>query len=543
MTIGSLVVNLGMNIAGLQSGTNKAMATLGGLEKGIGGLKNLAIGFGGALAGMFSVGGLGLLTTQSFSLIDTNAKLARSLGVSSAQLVGLQHAAQLSGVDVGMFGEQLLKLHAKGGSIDAVARKMDSITDPTERAAYAVSVFGDEGLKLLPIFSKGSDALREMINEGRKMAGVSPMDEKLVEQANQSLIRMKGAFMGIGNTLAVTVAPYVTTFADGIRGMLPSMDELRDKIAFWGVLMKETVPVIGGVVAAMWTITGVQKAIAIGQALVLSLAGPAGWATLAMGATVAVGAYAGINSAMDGVVAAAQTAANQVGSIDHEMRNLTDSSAVLLDKINQGSADAQKRIQQLQNEMQVLQAPAEMRDLIKQRQELAALSAAGADPSELTRLHHLLNQHRELTKLQKESEDLASKMGAKLASLKSPFEKWKDDVAEIKRAFEKGIIGEGEMKKLTAKATEERDKAQKKPVKSGSSFESGRGPSGAKWGSVEAYKLIVNSGNAQAEAARQYAIAQRQLKKTEDSNRLLSRIAELLKNPKPIVEEVIDIPW
>ncbi len=100
------------------------------------------------------------------------------------------------------------------------------------------------------------------------------------------------------------ISEFRETAVEGVRTIVVFWKEWGDELAAVGIA-------IVGVRTILWTITAVQKAIAAGQALVLSLAGPKGWAVLAAGAVIAAGAYMAIDYAMDNTVEQAKLAAEE----------------------------------------------------------------------------------------------------------------------------------------------------------------------------------------------------------------------------------------
>lgn len=71
----------------------------------------------------------------------------------------------------------------------------------------------------------------------------------------------------------------------------------------WGGEIAAVAVAIVGLVAVIKTIQFALRAVAIAEALVMSLGGPAAWATLAAGAAIFAGSVIAIDSAMDGVTA------------------------------------------------------------------------------------------------------------------------------------------------------------------------------------------------------------------------------------------------
>jgi len=537
MTIGDMVVTLGMNINPFKQGAAQSESIAKRLGGSLGSI-------GTALSGMFAVGSLGALTSQAFESVDATAKLARTLGMTGSQLSGFQHAANLSGVEAGMFGEQLSKLNAKGGlSLMDIARQMDAVRDPTERAKLAVGAFGEEGLKLLPVFAKGSSALQDMIKEGQRLYGISPIDERLIEQANGALTRMKASFMGIGVTLATAAAPYIEFFANGVRSLIPSADALNVQFAFWGSLLRDSIPVIGGAVTAMLAISAAQKVIATGQALILALSGPKGWATLAVGAGIAASAYLGIGSALDGIAESARNSASQVAIMTPAVQQMATGTADLMQKVGGATVDIKGKLADLNNELEVMRAPEGLREMVRQRQEIQKLFSGATTSEEISQVNQiraLMDERRKLQAMQQESDSLASRMKGKLDSLKSPFDKWKEDLQEIEQALSKGIVTPDQASQLKADLFAQVKKEEDgKAVSPGLSGTANQGAAVATQGSTEAYRLITSAMNSQQAAKDEFNRKQleRQSKQGDQMVALLKQLA----GEKPAKVEEVEI--
>lgn len=211
--VGDLVVNLGVNSRSFTSGLNAARGTLGSFSGSVGsvlktvtGLGIGLLGVGTAVKGMTEVG-------QAFGDIDRIAKSAQSFGVTTEEMVGLEHAASLSGVSAETLAKAMQKATREGLNLADVADTMAAIDDPSERAAYAFKTLGKNGQELIPLLSAGGDALRKMMEEGNRLAGFSGVDAAKVEEANDAITRMQLAFTGVAREIAIAVAPAVETIA------------------------------------------------------------------------------------------------------------------------------------------------------------------------------------------------------------------------------------------------------------------------------------------------------------------------------------------
>jgi len=180
--------------------------------------------------------------------VDNIAKTADKLGVATDALVGLQHAAELSGMGTEQFNKSLQNLGvqvanaAKGTGIAvralddlglsafelqklpldqqmfAVAKAMEGVELQSERARIAYELFGARGVGVLNMMKGGAENMKQMSEEAKKLGiAISRVDAAQIEQANDAVTRAKGVFTGIGNQLATAFSPIIEHVANMFR--------------------------------------------------------------------------------------------------------------------------------------------------------------------------------------------------------------------------------------------------------------------------------------------------------------------------------------
>jgi hypothetical protein len=181
---------------------------------------------------------LTVLTVRSLSAIDANAKLAISLGTTSEALANVRRAGELAGVSfeqietttkkltgrlseaaagagpavqalnrLGLTAEYLqgLPLDERLSRINAAIR--DTIP-AAEQAAVAADLFGERGG--LAISRLSPKTIRQAKDEVKALGlGLSEIDTQKVQQANDAFSTMKLAATGLGNAIAVELAPII----------------------------------------------------------------------------------------------------------------------------------------------------------------------------------------------------------------------------------------------------------------------------------------------------------------------------------------------
>lgn len=201
--------------------------------------------FGGVLAGG-AVAGLTILVKQSFKSIDVTAKLADRLNTTTEAIVGLQHAAIISGSSAEAMNKALEKMARNLGdtlikptseatdafeflrlNIDKV-RKLDTakafsiiaeniskVSDASTKAALAAAIFGRAGVGLINTFNLGADGLEKMRAEAERLgATFSRIDAAKVEAANDAFARLSASIRAGANAIAVQLAPFARMLAD-----------------------------------------------------------------------------------------------------------------------------------------------------------------------------------------------------------------------------------------------------------------------------------------------------------------------------------------
>ncbi|MCO7227128.1 hypothetical protein [Pleionea sp. CnH1-48] len=203
---------------------------------------SVAKGF--AALGAAGVAGLTALYNKQADTIDQLAKFADQLGVSTESLMGLRHAAALTGTDTGVLDRSLVKLQANIGQaaqgvgaavrnfdklglqakdlaklgadeqFKAVADAMQKVESQTERNTITFEIFGQKGSALLNTMKGGAQALTAAQEEAKKLGiTLNRLDAAKVEAANDAMWRASQVTEGFGNKITVALAPYVDDLA------------------------------------------------------------------------------------------------------------------------------------------------------------------------------------------------------------------------------------------------------------------------------------------------------------------------------------------
>jgi len=370
-TIASLLVNLGMNTAAFEAGTNRARRSMNQMANEINAsasrMKNLATAAAGIFVGTRVLG----FAKAQMQAIDKTAKLSDALGVGTEQLVGFQRSAQLSGVSTETMNRSLqylaknlgtavttggtaaatierLGLNAQqlaaagiGDSFMTIADAISRLPTPAERASAAIEIFGRSGADLLPMLAEGRAGL-ELVAAAVLKTGeaFNRLGAAKVEALNDAITNMSGALTGLVTDVLIDLSPLLIefttsvvaaarafkTFADTIFGGIAGL--LKTIAAFWIF-----VNVAGVVSRTMLFLIKVYKGLALAQGIVNALmsASVTGVAAFVVSAVLAAGAVVAIDVMFNEIEGGAKSASDAM----QELAAATDDAADAQSRLNE----------------------------------------------------------------------------------------------------------------------------------------------------------------------------------------------------------------
>lgn len=248
--VGRLIAKLGLDSAEFESGSKKAQKSMNGLS---------ATMIGGAKAAGVAIGVLGgaltALGIKQAKAADESVKAARSFGVALKDYQAISLVAEEAGVNQEQLAVALTKTQkaiaeaANGGTaqdeifnrlnlsvkdllslspdkqFEAIATALAGVANPTERTALALEIFGKSGRGVINMLEdyKGK-ALEAAAFQERFNLSLSDVDARQIEEANDIFGRVLMVLDGLGNTIAVKVAPLVTALANEFFNSSASAD-------------------------------------------------------------------------------------------------------------------------------------------------------------------------------------------------------------------------------------------------------------------------------------------------------------------------------
>lgn len=216
----------------------------------------------GAAAGAAAAGGLALLTRQSWKTITATHMVARRLNMATKTLSSFQYAVRQTQGDPERLAEGIQELmqrlgeamKAKTGSafdelgilgMDAadlirkgpakaimeLSDRINEIPSAAERAFAWDELMGGDSRELLNFLTMGSKRMQALMAEADKL-GVSFTDlsAQKIQMANRALTKVKSVLIGVGNTIAIQVAPHVEVLGERLASLATQSEGFANKI-------------------------------------------------------------------------------------------------------------------------------------------------------------------------------------------------------------------------------------------------------------------------------------------------------------------------
>lgn len=313
---GMLGIKIGADTSGLDKGINDATSKVEQFSFKVGESARALAKWSAAAAAAGAVA-ISALVKKSLDSIDTQAKLARQLNATSVGLESVRRAADLSGVGadnvtgalrkldvqlgeasrgsktvqetlsrLGLTADQLSKMDADK-RVGVLTQAIKDQIPAAERAAVAQELFGRSvGKAILEMDAAAIAAAKEEV-EAFGLA-VSEVDANTIERANDALSTIGEVIRGVGNRIAVILAPYIEVIATRFK-------EAAIASRGWGDVVETAVQIaIKGFGYVLNAIRGVQvviKALEVG----FKGFGAAVWSILS-------GIVSGVSTVIDGVL-------------------------------------------------------------------------------------------------------------------------------------------------------------------------------------------------------------------------------------------------
>ena len=206
------------------------------LTQSLGGLAGPLSALGGAL----SVAGIAAAVKSTADYADGLGKLAQVAGVTTQAMSELAYAGSLSnatneevakalqkiGADATAGGKKLAEFGIEVRKIDGILKSSDqllrefadriaALPTPSERSSAAIRLLGEEGAKLVPLLSGGSQGLKDMANEAQRFGKVVTDEAaKAAADFNDNMTRIAAASDLASQRIGEVLIPVVVGIAD-----------------------------------------------------------------------------------------------------------------------------------------------------------------------------------------------------------------------------------------------------------------------------------------------------------------------------------------
>lgn len=231
--------------------TKKSSASINNLFKGV------AVGL--------VVRGVTRMVNETREAIDTQAKFADVIGLTTEQFAGYQLAAKISGVEMnqlntgltrfqkniadaesgmatakrefdklGLSAENLKKL-STDEQLKVIADRFTSLNSTVDKSSVLLNLFGRSGIALGKLLEQGSGAIDRYQEEAVKLGiALSRLDAAKVEAANDALTRANEVFEGAKNRIVVGLSPALQGAAELYREMALEAADVGDSTGILG---------------------------------------------------------------------------------------------------------------------------------------------------------------------------------------------------------------------------------------------------------------------------------------------------------------------
>ena len=448
----------------------------------------------GAGAAMAAGAGFAAIVKSQLGAIDDIAKTSDKLGLTTEALIGLHHAAELTGVgaktldmavqrmtrriaeaargsgeaksalrELGLDAQALSKM-TPDQALGEIAGAMGRVESQADKVRLAFKLFDSEGVALVNTLNLGKDGLAEVAAEADRLgATFSRVDAAQVEAANDAIQRAKTAWAGFFAQATVDLAPFIELVSTDLTNAASDATAAgKDAGDAWGWAGK-TAAVVSDTIAAWSAGFGYLQAMVTD---VVALFAEVNATALEFRATVA--GFAGISYFDDAATSARAFADSMRSAADQQFK---DALKPFLDKmpserardlanrmndVEDGANDAADAVAGIDKE--TMDAVDAAEKLAQKYAEQIAAKGKGGREAELAKLTYVLEQaKRQAEETGRAIEGIG---GASVAKKPAVYDVYDDEPAEttpVATGFEAAEAAIENARKLSA----ELDKLEK----------------------------------------------------------------------------------
>lgn len=563
-TIGSIIIGIRANTSDLKKNLGQAKNQINDFGSSLTSAKSLVLGLGAALAGS----AFAVWVNSTAKEMDRFSEILDLTGSKGDKLSALAYAADLAAVDTETLASAVVKLNKNlaedsdskmGKSLSDIGlnieelRSMDpadafteiaqgisTLPDQASKTAAAMQIFGKAaGANLVPLLSMGSAGIAELQEEARRL-GITfdEVEAGKIGAAYDSLGRVQAIITGIGQDIAVELAPYITSITDQIVAFATEGDTMKNMVSGAFTFVTNSIIVAADAFDVLMSVFKLVQA---------GLTGAISYVIKGISMLVkAINYIPGVEidtSTLDAVgdelYSLGQNQLTEVGSSDaggasrkffSDIESGANASATALDeaaksqkKLNdamaEGAEDGKKLVDKLREQVDTFGMSSTEAEIFKLSQEgvsSSILSEAKALQTQLDGLEANKKATEEALKAEeKRKEDLKSAAQSITDSVKTPAEKFAEEMAKLQNLKLEGLITDETFSRASDKLKNE----------SGETDIQSNSVSAISLGSSEAFAAMdrlrgLNSGSD--------AVPKQQLGEQQKSNVLLAEISRRL---------------
>ena len=262
MAFSKIAASFTMNTSGVESGSRRVSKSFADIGPALSRLESGMVGLNRRVGTLVFTQLAGLATKAASSMvsmakasagtIDSLSKLGRQTGIAYADMASLELAGKLAGVGVDQMAASMnaaAKLfdEARRGSstateafqrlgldiadldkmssadrFQAIAKAIAGLPDPAAKAASAMQIFSEVGVKMVPMFDSMAEAMASAQADTKRFGlALTDLQGRNVEAMNDSFTRAGYALSGMATQVTAELAPaiesVVTMFTDMFR--------------------------------------------------------------------------------------------------------------------------------------------------------------------------------------------------------------------------------------------------------------------------------------------------------------------------------------
>jgi hypothetical protein len=248
-TVGDLAVRVGANTENLERGMAKASRSVKNFSaSSVKRMRKVATASAkmGAAAVAAGVAMTAAIVAKQSKVIDSLAKTADALNLTTESLQALNHLAELNGVssegmakglrkmevnlgmaartggasaraleDLGISLDDIIKL-SPDKQLQKLSDAIAGVENQSMKASIATDIFGRDGVSMLKVLNQiEKDGIDPTVKKLKDYGvAITRIDAAQVEAANDAFLEAQTVIEGLGNTLTVQLAPFITELSE-----------------------------------------------------------------------------------------------------------------------------------------------------------------------------------------------------------------------------------------------------------------------------------------------------------------------------------------